>query len=446
MIRLVGNYSLRLWIIVLLAGPVCFYFMPLILQVFPGVHPAMSGGVLLVFIGVVIGVSLDFIGRKQIETMIKEGEIWERTGILSRAEQTYDKAVRIYDTFLLSPLFAKKLGIRLTGTLARFSLTAGIEKPHLKLASAVYLKTRPGDETLAGLWLGQLKKDGLAGAVEQEVLTALADIHYTHKNLVIPLADVLLDLGRMDYSAKRVYKALLDAPPVLEIKTAYREKIHGLLGAQADGGSGGPGGPGGPGGARESLEILENNAIGRVVSKSLHSIGLKKRFLNLASAFFTTATNVMKLVAETTASFLSFCILSFSRVIVLLRERERLRFYLRAGAMGILSVWLLFFMGNTISHILNSRAVEKEPRMIEIQIPKPFTIQVAAYLKQAHADRYAAVLNKKGIVPTITSVKGGGKTWYVVRLSEFADKASASAFGKKLKDKKIIDDFFVSNK
>ena len=76
-------------------------------------------------------------------------------------------------------------------------------------------------------------------------------------------------------------------------------------------------------------------------------------------------------------------------------------------ALGILSVWFLFFMGNTISHILKSRALEKEPRMMEIQAPKPFTIQVAAYLKQVHADRYAAILEQKGIVPIITKIKGG---------------------------------------
>ena len=105
MIWLMGNLSLRLWIIALSAGPVCFYSMPFILQIFPGVHPAMAGGILLLFQGAVIGASLDFIGRKLIEGMIREGEIWERAGILSRAEKTYVKAVRIYDTFLLSPLF-----------------------------------------------------------------------------------------------------------------------------------------------------------------------------------------------------------------------------------------------------------------------------------------------------------------------------------------------------
>ena len=43
-------------------------------------------------------------------------------------------------------------------------------------------------------------------------------------------------------------------------------------------------------------------------------------------------------------------------------------------------------------------------------------------------------------------VNGGGKTWFVVRVSEFADKKSAADYGRKLKRQKIIDDFFVNNK
>ncbi len=440
MIRILGSLSLRLWIIVLLAPPVCFYFLPMMLRVFPGVPPAMSGGFLLLFLGGVVGASLDFIGRTRLEGMMKEGEIWERTGVLSRAEKTYENAIRIYNSFLLSPLFAKNIGNRLAGTLARFSLTAGIERPHFKLASAVYLRSSPGDEILATLWLEQLKREGVAGPLEQEVLTALADIHYTHKRLVILLAEVLLDLGRMDYSAKRVYKTLLDDPQLAgEIETSFREKIHELLGVKT------------PGGGWEAAEIPGDNGLGRVVSTSPDGRGSQKQFLRGVAAFFVRFlpalfTGGVKHGVRGLGAGLTFCILYFRRAISLVRKREGMGFYLRAGAMGILSVWLLFFMGNTISHILKSRALEKEPRMMEIQVPKPFTIQVAAYLKQVHSDRYAAILKQKGIIPVIKKVEGGGKTWYVVRISEFPDKVAAAAFGKKLKAEKIIDDFFVSNK
>ena len=96
--------------------------------------------------------------------------------------------------------------------------------------------------------------------------------------------------------------------------------------------------------------------------------------------------------------------------------------------------------------MFKSRTVEKEKIKIQIQVPKPFTIQVAAYLKQKHADRYVDILKKKGIDAVIKKVGGGGKTWFVVRVSEFIDKKSATAYGEKLVQQNIIDDFFVNNK
>ena len=321
MIRRMGSFAFRLWIIALVTGPVCFYLMPTILQLFPEVSPVIISGVLcMIFFGG-IGVSLDLIGRKLINEMIKEGEVWERAGIFSRAEKTYGNAVRVYDSFLLSPLFGKKIATRLTGTLARFSLTAGIQTPPLKLATAVYLKSSPGDETLAILWLGQLKKQGLVGPIDQEVLTALADVHYTHKKLMVPLAEVLLDLGRMDYSAKRVYKALLDDPELKpEITSVFHRKIHDLLGVE------------------QVLETFGNNMAGRVVATSPNPIGRGQHFLSRCTAVFTTAAGGIKSIGRGVASGLSFCIRFFGQTIVLIRERERVRFYLRAGAMGILSV------------------------------------------------------------------------------------------------------------
>jgi hypothetical protein len=427
MIRSLANFSLRLWILTMLAGPFCFFFMPWVVRVFPGVHPVAAGVMMLGGLGLAIGTALDFMGRKWINASIKEGEIWERANILSRAEKHYAQAIRIYDSFLLSPFFTKKIGSHVAGSLARFTLTTELENPGFKLASAAYLKSNPGDETLAALWLDQLKKDGIAGPQEQEVLTALAGIHYAHNKLKIQLADVLLDLGRMDYPAKRLYKNLLDDPGLApDLLLDYREKIHELLG--------------------EPEAIIEKSVDRRVVSKSTPTLGLTQWFKRQIPVFVSFFKGVIKTSGMALASVLSFLIIFSGRAIALAREREKIGFYIRAGLLSVLSLWVLFFMWNTISHILKSTAVEKKPGIVEIQVPKPFTIQVAAYLKQAHADRYLLVLNKKGIAAYIKKVGGGGKTWYVVRISEFSDKAGAAAFGKKLKDEKIIDDFFVSNK
>jgi cell division protein FtsN len=96
--------------------------------------------------------------------------------------------------------------------------------------------------------------------------------------------------------------------------------------------------------------------------------------------------------------------------------------------------------------MLKSRTVEIQKVAVDMPTPKPFTIQVAAYLKQESADHYVDLLKKKGIDAAVKKVAGGGKTWFVVRVSEFEDKQSAEAYGQTLKQQKIIDDFFVNNR
>ncbi len=442
MIRFLGNFSIRLWILALVAGPLCFYAMPLFTRIFPGVPPKAVMVMLLGAMGLFIGAILDFMGRKWIHGMINQGKTWERAGLLARAEKTYARAVGIYDTFLLSPWFARKTGTRLAGALARFTLISGIENKGFKLASAVYLKSHPEDETLAGLWLGQRINQGINDSLDQEVLTALADAHFTHKKLVFLLADMLLAQGRMDYSAKRLYRYLLEDPELAfalapEQAKAYQRRIHLLLGEPKE--------PVEPGfGAHK--RPLEQESTLRAIPIYNRRVGpryegLKQR-PSLTRRASEVVTGAIRFIISGIGALLGFP----GRVIACVREQERIWRYIRAGFMALLSVWLLFFMWNTFSHLLKPKAIEKPVGPVEAPIPKPFTIQVAAYLEKAHAERYLALLTQKEIPALIKIVGGGGKTWYVVRISEFPDKVSAAAYGNKLKAQKIIDDFFVGNK
>ena len=78
-------------------------------------------------------------------------------------------------------------------------------------------------------------------------------------------------------------------------------------------------------------------------------------------------------------------------------------------------------------------------------ITDPFTIQVAAYLKPEDAQGYVSYLKKRGLNAYWRKRKGTEKTYYQVRVSHFADKASAKAYGASLKAQGIIDDFYVAN-
>ncbi len=46
----------------------------------------------------------------------------------------------------------------------------------------------------------------------------------------------------------------------------------------------------------------------------------------------------------------------------------------------------------------------------------------------------------------IKQTTAGGKTWYLIHVSEFEDRESAAAYGNQLISEKIIEEFFVSNK
>jgi cell division protein FtsN len=78
-------------------------------------------------------------------------------------------------------------------------------------------------------------------------------------------------------------------------------------------------------------------------------------------------------------------------------------------------------------------------------ITDPYTLQVAAYLKTEHAEKYVAQLKSLGLDAYWTEAQGAKSKWYQVKLSHFADKASALAYGDTLKAKGIIDDFYVAN-
>jgi hypothetical protein len=75
----------------------------------------------------------------------------------------------------------------------------------------------------------------------------------------------------------------------------------------------------------------------------------------------------------------------------------------------------------------------------------PYTLQVAAYLKPEYALKLVEELKRKGLDAYWTETSSGGKLWYQVRISHFPDQESARNYGRNLKWKGLIDDFYVTN-
>ncbi|MCP3872828.1 MAG: SPOR domain-containing protein [Desulfobacteraceae bacterium] len=420
MIWILRHISVHIWLATLFTIPLCFYILPGLTRFFPGINSITAGFVTMITIILGLGFFMDIIAKKMVMSLIKEGQAWERSGILTKAEKSFIKALRIYDTFLLWPFSAKKSAQKISGAIAKFKLNTSIENQHFKLATLVYLKMNPEDVDIVELWLEQVQKSAIVSSIEQEVLSILAEEHHANKSISAQMANIFIGLERKDFTAKKLYQRV-KKEPVFE-KTDSKET--------------------------ESLLDESNETIQKDVSfiqqerKPRKKIEIKKYL----QSFIQRCILFSKWLLVLTGSVLSFIILSASKVFGYIKEHEKAQFYLKIGLLTIVSIWLVFFMISTMSHLFKSKTIEKEKAKIQIQVSKPFTIQVAAYLKKTHAERYADTLKKKGIDAKVKMVNGGGKTWFVVHVSEFAGKKNAAAYGKKLKQQKIIDDFFVNNK
>jgi len=434
MIWTLRHISILLWITSIVAIPVCFYVLPVLIRIFPQANAMVAGFVIIGLVVLSISFLMDMVVKKILLNLIKEGQAWERSGIIKRAEKKYIRAVRLYDSFLLWPLGSKKIAQTIAGVIARFQLNTGVDNENFKVATSVYLKMNPADMEISRLWLKRLRQSHIVTADEQDVLSVLAEVHDADPELSPLIADIFLGLERKDFAAQKLYTQMQKDPALDE---NYSQRIQDVIGLPEE--------------DTADQDIVFSNP--EPVTKRLWS-NLKRSWVNFSGHLkpwmrlkmgFNSLWSLMKWMGQTLGSILSFTVLSVGRLIDYLNTHRRVRFYFKMGLLTLISGWLLFFMVGTVSHLFKSKPAEKGNQVVEEHIPKPFTIQVAAYLKQIHADRYVDILEKKGIEASVKKVAGGGKTWFVVRVSSFVDKKSATTYGQKLKQQKIIDDFFVNN-
>lgn len=424
MIRILRYISVCLWITVLLAVPGSFFIISLSVRFGFTLSPIFIGALVFVLTGVLIGFLMNSIAKKWIISLIKEGQAWERSGLVEKAKRKYLLALRVYDTFLLSPLSEKKTSEKITSVIAGFWLNNPGDNPNFKLGTAMYLKMNPVDADMAGLWLSRISQANIVTSLEQEVLYVLAQAHKENIRLLSLLATIFLGLQRSDLVAKKIYQQVMATPDLAKI---YQSRIY------------------------ELTDESEDNSIRQAIFSMPEQVpekfaGISEKLFGYVSGVWLSAKNVWIFLAQKMGSVAHHVLLFFRRLVVYFKIHEKFRLYLKASVFGMFLAGFILFMVSTLSHTLKTRVTEDKQTVQEKIIRKPFTIQVAAYLTLAHAQNYVDSLKKKQIDASIKKVEGGGKTWFVVSVSEFIDKQSATEYGNALKQQHLIDDFFVNNR
>jgi hypothetical protein len=425
MIRVMRNISVRLWLTLLVSVPAGFYFLPWFTGLWTG--PGMIGFFFCLSAVCYGGLSmvLHLTGVWIIQKRIQEAQAWEQAGIPSRAEKKYLQAVRTYDSFLLSPVRSRKLMLRITRSLARFALTFDRKSDLFDQAVRVCLTSASHDDALAALWLKQLRRETTVTPQDHALLTRLAHTHQGDPGMLPLLARIFLDAGRMDFAARQVYAQVMDNP---DLSPGFQQEIEGLTG-----------------GSPRTMAPFSGEPV------------QKRRHLNEISEKKTgTRTPVSGMSEKIRCALLHFqqgigtarrsAALSMARVRTGMPGRIRWRFYLKAGIMGAGCIGMAVLIHHTVFYLKAPEPVTETDIILEERPLKPFTIQVAAYLTETHAGDYVDRLSRKGVDARIKTTTGGGKTWYLIHVSEFEDRQSAAAYGNRLISENIIEEFFVSNK
>lgn len=436
MIRIIRHISIRVWLSCLFGIPLSFSLLRVVnLSSLSVPYPLGVALILLIILYFLIGAILHHTGKKLVLDMISRAQAWERAGIFRKAEQYYLKAIRIYDSFLLSPMFLEKtLGKKVAGAVAGFLLSSGTLNPLLERCIPKYLRIDPTDEDVAVFWLKRAASLSSSDPdeVDQEVLTLIAE-NYNGNIKVLPfLADIFLKLHRTDFTARKIYK---DALKHSKNKSILKSRINELLSRMEDGSEE-------PSGV--DIRIPEPERVTeRPAAAPERKSAIQTGISSLTAGFLSLALTLAGILKKAGVFTFSLTRDTANRI----RSSENAVRYARRLILAAAVSVALVFAVNTVLHLFKTKVPEKTAEKIEKQaIPKPFTLQVAAYLEPRHAKNYVNKLQKQGLDATYSKSEGGGKTWYLVRVSSFSDKTSAASYGKELKKKGIIDDFFVDNR
>ena len=474
------HIAFRIWGTVLLAGLASLWLLPVLHF---GLEPAwapVSAAALALVTFLLLGWLFNRLALFLADRHIEEAATWERVGNSAEAGKAYEKARAVFDSFLISPRVKQLESGRLASRLTRFYLARTDKQSYSEAFIVFYLNSHPDDAAVAKDWLRQAQAaDGLATgyhdtaarvgealASNRTIQHLLARLYLSENRTDFPalqtyrratgghgraaraiakdVAHLFLKEGRADEWALRLYlQAGADDPPGQEMLNGIAACVHWIPETARN---------------RRLLEIgrqylegltAEQMAMMRVgftPPKPVETPFKRSRLGAFIARVFRVVSIGLTQMASLAMRVPRAGISQVQTLLGRIGQSSLTRPILNWAAVTLLTVVVLILIINTIRHLAWTESPAKPAAIpVEKTIAGRFTLQVAAYLKKQHADKYVTQLRASKINAYRVETTRHNKKWYQVRVAHFADKASARAYGQSLKKQGLIDDFYVAN-
>jgi hypothetical protein len=476
MLSFFKHIAARLWLTVLLGGAASLWVLPSIQDRIGLTWTPLPVLLIMVVAFVLVGWVSNRWGLSTVQHLIHEAGIFERDGMVTEAENRFQRALAVFDSFLISPVAKKQKAVPLRARIARFYLARASKSAASERFLVSYLHTNPQDEEVAESWIERVDNRGGLREEHQELASLIGRAQPRNATIQAILARYYLMLERTDFPALQTYRRALGAREkvpadfldglatlFLQERRADEWALEAYLKAieKSDHRSAILKGIAAcvrwisPGDRNKPLvqqAYVHLEGLNAAEIRQL-STGFKppvqpsaprdaQPTLQKRTSFFRSCGAVLQTFYEDVTAVPVWIFRLIRRPLQSSRSRKAL-----AGVLlTVLAAAVIALLINTASHLIKvekpvARKIEQTPDLIT----DPFTLQVAAYLKPAYAQKYVEQLKKQNLDAYWREAISADKKWYQVRIAHFPDKKSARDFGESLKVRGIIDDYYVAN-
>jgi len=479
MIHFLRHAAARLWITLLIGAAASLWALAL-LPPHIGLEAApVLAAALLAALFFAVGWAANRLGLAWVRRWVRFAGRAERDGLHVEAEAAFRRALWVLDSFLVSPAMRRRNLPPLTARLARFYLARPRGGSETEELIAGYLAAHPGDEDVAEQWVLRVEHRGGLREDHQLLATRLGAAHPGNEAIQSALARLYLMLERTDYPALQCYRRVCGAeaemPPEFcrdlarllrrdgrtdaWVQQFYRRAPGRAPAAEAPPAEApipvnGPGPAAYEAPAEAALPDAADGAFRMSATmdevpdeedEGHPSVWVRPREWPPARKW---VARLRADIAAVAARGVHRMVQGSAAVMRAVVQPSALPYVLgaviAAGAAGG-GVWLFMEAGDGSFRPPAVPAAAEPAAAAPAVVRDPYTLQVAAYLKSEYALKFVDDLKQRGYDAYWIETASGGKTWYQVRIAHFPDPQSARDFGARLKQKGIIEDFYVTN-